>query len=146
MNRKWLAASLFSASCFIGCHSDREGPPPPRAVVVEPGYYYDAEYRDQDGRDHPRTFWYYDGHQYTPHDAPPPNVVVHERHLDAHENHPGDFHEGDRDVPGEQLHGGEVNHDDRPGPDRAARSVSYDGRSHFHSNRSAPHVHRRWRR
>ena len=53
--------------------------PPPAEVVVEPGYYYDADYYDFDGRFHPREFWYYDGRRYWRRDVVPHDFVPHER-------------------------------------------------------------------
>ncbi|MBV8781291.1 MAG: hypothetical protein JO353_07830 [Phycisphaerae bacterium] len=86
--RSMMRTSQFLAVCFmampvIGCHEHRDvayrDHDADRPVVVEQGYYYDHEYVDEYGHNHPRVYYYYDGHDYERHDAPPPNVIVHER-------------------------------------------------------------------
>jgi hypothetical protein len=106
--------SLLAAVFVVGCEHDHR-PPPPREVVVEQGYYYDDEYYDADHHLHPRQYYFYDGHNYVPHDAPPHDVVVHERAVRVDPHRGGELHEGDRQPPGAELHGGDADHDDRGG-------------------------------
>ena len=115
-NVSTLSVLLLAASLIIGCESDHHGPPP-REVVVEPGYYYDAEYYDSEHHLHPRQFYYYDGHRYVPHDAPPPpNEAIHERAAhDDFRGHAGEFRDAGHGAPGEELHSDQMQQDDRGG-------------------------------
>jgi hypothetical protein len=50
-----LGLSALSG-CYVGVR-----PAYGADVVVEPGYYYDADYVDVYGVFHPRAYWYYHG-------------------------------------------------------------------------------------
>ena len=107
-------STLLVAVCVVGCNSDRHGPPPD-AVVVDRGYYYDAEYYDADHHFHPRQFYYYDGHQFRPHDAPPPDVRMMRRPIDEVHGHAGEFRDPGQGAPGEALHSDQIQQNDRGG-------------------------------
>jgi len=58
-----------------------------RTVYVEPGYYYDKEYRGNDGRWHDRTYYYWDGNRWDRRDKVPSGYTLRERRHDEHLDH-----------------------------------------------------------
>jgi hypothetical protein len=72
-----LLAVVPLAPLLAGCTV--EAGPPPGAVVVGPGYYYDEEYVDAYGVHHPREYWYRDDHGWAHADHVPPGVAARDR-------------------------------------------------------------------
>ncbi|HSV14999.1 MAG TPA: hypothetical protein VLI90_12135 [Tepidisphaeraceae bacterium] len=95
------AASVLGVSALSACESHDEGPPPPRAVVVEPGYYYEPEYYDADRGYHAPIYYYYDGHHYERRDYVPHGYVPRIRQRDGAEaggrfdNRDGELRDGE---------------------------------------------------
>jgi hypothetical protein len=70
-----------------GYHEHAVVVPQSRTVYYEPGYYYDREYRDHDGRWHDRQIYYWDGHRWDHRDRVPSGYTLRERQRDAHDDH-----------------------------------------------------------
>jgi hypothetical protein len=58
-----------------------------RVTYVEPGWYYDREYRSPRGVYYPRTYYYWDGHRWDRRDRVPYGVTARERRHDDHLAH-----------------------------------------------------------
>jgi len=79
---------IASLPALTGCEShyhDHDGGHARVAVhdrdtyVVTPGYYYDREYYEPNGRLHNRTYYYYDGKRWDNRDAVPSGYTARER-------------------------------------------------------------------
>ena len=75
MNWLKILVAATTLTAVVGCTVHEEVaagyPAPGPGVVVEPGYYYDADYYDVYGVYHPAFYYYYDGHHYYHRDYAP---------------------------------------------------------------------------